>query len=56
MKQVAYLGASNISHHRKKFSRHGEVAPVICALLQQAMKLQSVFLLEGLKTELLKHD
>jgi hypothetical protein len=56
MKQVAYLVALNISRHRKKFSRHGDVAHVVFVPLHQAMRMQSVFLLEGLKTKLLKHD
>jgi len=33
MKQVLYFGPTNIRHHHTKFSCHGNVAPVVYALL-----------------------
>jgi hypothetical protein len=39
MKQVTYWGSTNIRFHRTKFSRHGDLAPGICAPLVERVAL-----------------
>jgi len=43
MKQVSYLGFTNITNHRTKFSHHGDLSPGICASLYSKFLFSTIF-------------